>query len=284
MSKAAQKKNDKPEEKEHESDEDLGEEEYLNNRHGSIIQSLLQRIEANGQLEPVNNYGRHQGKNVKRKKKKKDESANPQANANTEKDKAFDEDFYDLDDDFIDDGDVDYIEDMQKGGQLDHSPFSEMDEEDAISGAEDQEVKHLLKDFRVLGVAELEQMQREEEARMNKLKEKLGQAPVSGGNKTPKKSGSDGETTDATGTTNRKRKRGQMTEEESSCMQAVFVEMTQIQMTTGDAAMTKFDKQIEKLVKILLDHDPAKNPANQKTYDHSMEIMSARLGDFFHKT
>jgi len=82
-----------------------------------------------------------------------------------------------------------------------------MDEEDNISGSEeDQEVKYLLKDFRVLGAAEMAEMQREEEARMHKLKEKLGQ--VSGANKTPRKSGSDGETTDANGTTNRKRKRG----------------------------------------------------------------------------
>jgi len=59
-----------------------------------------------------------------------------------------------------------------------------------------------------------------------------------------------------------------MTEEESSSMQAVFVEMTQTQMTTGDSAMAKYDKQIEKLVKILMDNDPTKNPANGKLFDH----------------
>jgi len=197
--------------------------------------------------------------------------------------KAFDEDYYDLDDDFIDDGDVDYLEDIQKGGQLDHSPFSELDEEDSISGDEDQHVKRLLKDFRVLNAFELAEMEREEEARMKKLKEKLGQVPVSSTNKTPKKSGSDGEATDTNITTNRKRKRNQMTEEESSSMQAVFVEMTQIQMNTGDASMAKFDKQIDKLVKLLLDNDPQKNAASAKFFDSLMENVSYRLGDFFHK-
>lgn len=66
-------------------------------RFDTLIKTMIARIEYNNTLAPVQEYGRHMQKVVKRKKKTDDQPDGPK------KSKDVDERFYDLDDDFIDD-------------------------------------------------------------------------------------------------------------------------------------------------------------------------------------
>lgn len=79
-------------------------------RFDQLIKTMIARIEYNNTLAPVQEYGRHQTKALKNKKKGKTEDASAPgepANPATKKGKKdFDDRFYDLDDNFIDDGDM----------------------------------------------------------------------------------------------------------------------------------------------------------------------------------
>ncbi len=80
-----------------------------------MIKSMLARLEIYNSLAPIQDYGRHQTKNSRIPKKK-----GPEPTAATAQDiegstsgqpdgkggKDFNEQFYDLDDDFIDDGEL----------------------------------------------------------------------------------------------------------------------------------------------------------------------------------
>ena len=71
-------------------------------RFDTLIKTMIARIEYNNTLAPVQEYGRHMQR-VAKKKKKTDESMQP---VSEKKNKDQDERFYDLDDAFIDDGDI----------------------------------------------------------------------------------------------------------------------------------------------------------------------------------
>lgn len=81
-------------------------------RYDTLIKSLIARIEFNNTLAPIQEYGRHQKRaaNIKKKNKKKTAiNPNEQSEDPSENPK-FDENFYDLDDDFIDDGELEDIQ------------------------------------------------------------------------------------------------------------------------------------------------------------------------------
>ena len=63
---------------------------------------MIARIEYNNTLAPVQDYGRHQTRALKNKKKGKVEDPNNPPKSK----KDYDDRFYDLDDNFIDDGDM----------------------------------------------------------------------------------------------------------------------------------------------------------------------------------
>lgn len=97
------------------------------NRFDNLIKSLIARIEFTNTLAPIQEYGRHQKKaaqNIKNKKnKKKPNAINEQSE--TPSDMAggakLDENYYDLDDDFIDDGDIEMID--QDDDQMMHELY-----------------------------------------------------------------------------------------------------------------------------------------------------------------
>ena len=84
-------------------------------RFGNLIKSMLARLELHNSLAPIQEYGRRQ---TTANKKKKDNNAKKKAqegdNANVTMadDKAYDDKFYDLDDDWIDDGEAEVAEEL----------------------------------------------------------------------------------------------------------------------------------------------------------------------------
>jgi hypothetical protein len=68
-----------------------------------------------------------------------------------------------------------------------------------------------------------------------------------------------------------------MTEEESTALTAIFVEMTQLKMSTGDQTMAKFDRQLDSLVKLLLNSEP------EKQHQGLLDTVAFRLSEFFRK-
>ena len=77
-------------------------------RYENMIKSMMARIEFNQALAPVQTYGRHQAQAAQRKKKakKNKEGGGTTENGGEEFEVKYDDQFYDLDDDFIDDGEV----------------------------------------------------------------------------------------------------------------------------------------------------------------------------------
>ena len=73
---------------------------------------MIARIEFNNALAPVQEYGRHQTR-VQKKKKGKGKAGEEEEGDKGKSKKDFDDRFYDLDDNFIDDGDM---EDEYGGG------------------------------------------------------------------------------------------------------------------------------------------------------------------------
>jgi hypothetical protein len=88
-------------------------------RFDQLIKTMIARIELNNTLAPRQEYGRHQTKAMA-KKNKKTAKQNEQTNdQDKSKKKVFNDRFYDLDDDFIDDGDIqeaDYGAALAAGG------------------------------------------------------------------------------------------------------------------------------------------------------------------------
>lgn len=71
-------------------------------RYDNLIKTMIARIEYNNTLAPVQEYGRHQTKALKKKNKGKVQAEEGEKKSK----KDFDDRFYDLDDQFIDDGDM----------------------------------------------------------------------------------------------------------------------------------------------------------------------------------
>ena len=93
-------------------DEDGSYSEQLNGKYRfeNMIKTMIARIEYNNTLAPVQEYGRHQSRALKKKKPgkpKAGENENEDAETKGVKNKKdFDDRFYDLDDNFIDDGEM----------------------------------------------------------------------------------------------------------------------------------------------------------------------------------
>ena len=178
-------------------------------RFDNLIKSLIARIEFNNTLAPIQDYGRHQkkaaqiNKNKKNKKKtlgKNEQSETPSdAGAGAKQD----ENFYDLDDDFIDDEDIMMIEqdddmmhdfydqsknqsaaqsefpdliDKEDGGKSDGEDTNQMDDQSFDSDKERQQKRYqkILKNFKVLMPDEVEEMlaedfKREEQRKNERL-------------------------------------------------------------------------------------------------------------------
>ena len=75
-------------------------------RFDQLIKTMIARIEYNNTLAPVQEYGRHQTKALKKRKGKSLESLDVPSAAKKGGKKDYDDRFYDLDDNFIDDGDM----------------------------------------------------------------------------------------------------------------------------------------------------------------------------------
>eukprot|EP00350_Pseudokeronopsis_sp_OXSARD2_P012715 CAMPEP_0170549968 /NCGR_PEP_ID=MMETSP0211-20121228/8041_1 /TAXON_ID=311385 /ORGANISM="Pseudokeronopsis sp., Strain OXSARD2" /LENGTH=178 /DNA_ID=CAMNT_0010856227 /DNA_START=558 /DNA_END=1094 /DNA_ORIENTATION=+ len=90
------------------------------NTYNSLIKSLIARIENDDMLAPLQEIGRHQSKlNLKKKKKKaKEQTEQPEGAPHQIK---YDDNFYDLDDDFIDDGDLHHNDDIKNFSQYEES-------------------------------------------------------------------------------------------------------------------------------------------------------------------
>jgi hypothetical protein len=91
------------------------------NKFDVLLKSMIARIEFNNCLAPVQNYARHQQKGLARKKKTKKNTLTAAGEPVSESAK-LDDNFYDLDDEFIDDDDVDQnMQDEMVSDMLDMS-------------------------------------------------------------------------------------------------------------------------------------------------------------------
>ena len=84
-------------------------------KYTSLLKSLIQRIEFHNVLAPKHHYGRHRQKGLKKKKKNtiKGKSTNEEGAVGDEgSEYVVDENYYDLDDGWIDDGDLEDHEDI----------------------------------------------------------------------------------------------------------------------------------------------------------------------------
>lgn len=181
------------------------------NRFDVLLKSLIARIEFNNTLAPIQEYGRHQKKAAavinKKKQKKKTPAAAGDPNEQSEAPQSdlgakIDENYYDLDDDFIDDGDLDNFDHddemmdvynnngggdttskFQSCAQSEIAPLLDSDGE-PVKDADDEDVEEsydpdkelqqkryrkLLQNFRVLSAEEVEEML-VEDARKEELK------------------------------------------------------------------------------------------------------------------
>ena len=133
-------------------------------RYDNLIKTMIARIEYNNTLAPVQEYGRHQTKALKKKNKNKGAEDDP-----VKSKKDFDDRFYDLDDQFIDDGDMEDGYGMPPGGfeqdfygDLDAEMTStaqinvEYDPQDTTR--EEKKYAQLVKRFRVILPAEIDKM------------------------------------------------------------------------------------------------------------------------------
>jgi len=74
-----------------------------------MLKSMLARLEFCNSLAPIEDYGRHQAKMANKKKKKKKVLQPMEASGNAVEESAgpkYDDNFYDLDDNFIDDAEL----------------------------------------------------------------------------------------------------------------------------------------------------------------------------------
>ena len=186
-------------------------------RFDNLIKSLIARIEFNNTLAPIQDYGRHQKKaaqfNKNKKNKKKTLGKNEQSETPSDAGGAKqDENFYDLDDDFIDDEDImmiDQDDDMmhdfydhsknqsaaqselpdllenEDGGKSEGDDTNQMDDQSFDSDKERQQKRYqkILRNFKVLMPDEVEEMLAEdfkkEELRKNeRLKRDQPQQPT----------------------------------------------------------------------------------------------------------
>lgn len=79
------------------------------NRFDTLLKTLIARIEFNNTLAPIQEYGRHQQKAANKKKNKKKQLGGNEASETPSVDK-YDDNYYDLDDEFINDEEVEMLE------------------------------------------------------------------------------------------------------------------------------------------------------------------------------
>lgn len=189
-------------------DNDESYQDQLNGKYrfDQLIKTMIARIEYNNTLAPVQEYGRHQTKAAKKKKGKKEEpNADPAAPPKQGK-KDFDERFYDLDDNFIDDdemedgynnglnmGTLDYYEDEAdiSATPITNSHNVEYDpERDAMKQSMHEEKRYqvIVKKFRVIQPDEIERMLNNKEMTPAKGGPPLGTSPSRGNENSKKRS------------------------------------------------------------------------------------------------
>ena len=155
-------------------------------RFDNLIKTMIARIEYNNTLAPVQDYGRHQTRALKKKKKVKQENEEAEGVEDPTKAKGkrardFDDKFYDLDDEFIDDGDMedgygngldqmggpgaydDFMEDagtsMTNGqGSLNVEYDPQMTDERKEQEREKKKYAQIVKRFRIIMPEEVEKM------------------------------------------------------------------------------------------------------------------------------
>ena len=95
-----------------------------------MIKTMIARIELNNTLAPVQEYGRHQSR-AAAKKQKKAPKLDPKA-GDDKKRKNYNDRFYDLDDDFIDDDDIQEVDygAALAGGGFNDDLYGNFDEAD----------------------------------------------------------------------------------------------------------------------------------------------------------
>lgn len=157
-------------------------------RFDNLIKTMIARIEYNNTLAPVQEYGRHQTRALKKKKKVKQENEEAEGVEDPTKVKGkrardFDDKFYDLDDEFIDDGDMedgygngldamggpgaydDFMEDAgtsltngQGGSTINMEYDPSMTDERKEQEREKRKYQQIVKRFRVIMPDEVEKM------------------------------------------------------------------------------------------------------------------------------
>ena len=76
-------------------------------RIDNVIKSMVARLELHNTLAPIQEYGRHQVRATQKKKAKERATTNEDSNIQQEaKEANFNDQYYDLDDDFIDDDEI----------------------------------------------------------------------------------------------------------------------------------------------------------------------------------
>jgi len=140
-----------------------------------LLKSLIARIEFNNCLAPIQEYGRHQKKGAGKRKKLKKQGEGEEL-------VKYDDNFYDLDDEFIDDGDLEFNhEEMvseymySQSVEPDNQDDFEEDEEEAADevpeeGSDEEDVgdlemhvrlQKILKSFKVLSGDEVDELVKE---------------------------------------------------------------------------------------------------------------------------
>jgi len=109
-------------------------------KFNNLLKDLMQRIEFGGGLAPVEDYGRHMQKMLKKKRKKAAASGAEGGDVEMQNEQVQDENYYDLDDNFIDDGEIIYDYDSQDYQLQGLSDDEEYGSEEADEGAEEEEV------------------------------------------------------------------------------------------------------------------------------------------------
>lgn len=175
---------------------------------------MIARIEYNNTLAPVQEYGRHQTQALNKKKNKKDEGAEAaDPNKKPKKNKDYDERFYDLDDGFIDDDDMEdqhldqmmndeFINDDQEISTSNNVATSMNVEYDPEANerkqAENEEKKYaqILKRFRVIQPNEVHRMLNESNNFLDGAKKNLtpSKRAVLNGGASPNRVDDDGAT------------------------------------------------------------------------------------------
>eukprot|EP00347_Sterkiella_histriomuscorum_P010288 403376879 len=151
-------------------------------KYETMLKSMIARIEFNNSLAPIQEYGRHQqrgaNKKKKNKKKKKEGEHGMIQDGDSAEDvdgKKYQDNFYDLDDEFIDDNDLEINHDEMISEMFDQSnvfsqtPGAESQEPNVFEQNEDEIEAYDDEDGNVEGINDIDEDDVKLEQRYNKL-------------------------------------------------------------------------------------------------------------------